>query len=277
MNQAPPVPARGAVGVGAAALVVCALPDDTLRLLDPSGAPMALAALVNDPGTSGQVLVSVPAALRHAPPMASAIDPLLFWWLAPLALFAVLASRVDPDPRWAKAARAGLAVVGALLVAVAVSGLAQLLGGTVTLPDAASWATDLTERAGGALGVDLADPTSSGAIGWRSRPMIDALRLVVGVAAVGLALRWPPARKVETRSPLPYLPLAVGLLAIAAASASASASSLALGAAVLFGLGGWVLSAVGSPTSRGAADLLALSAVAFGWSVIAPLAGWAPG
>ncbi len=275
------VGARGAGTVTLLALIVGLLglvPDEHVRLVDEAGMPRTLDAVVHDPLMGTRIAGEVPAVVAAAPSLEGLAKGSL--WIAPLGawlLLLALALGQERVGRWA------LAVAGSAVAAAGGAGLAQLLGGPLPLPDAHGLALDLAALTGAGGAVHILDAPTTGHLSLASRPMIDGLRLLGGLALVALALRGlrgagmgGPAPAVDgapALSPIALLAAtALAILASAALAPSASAWITAAGGlcALAALVGGWLL----PRSSRLPWDALTtgIAVIALGWC--GALAGW---
>jgi hypothetical protein len=208
-------------GVAASALVAVAalLPHGRLVLLDASGAPLRLAAQIQDPaaGIAGQV--SLPAVLSASPPGEILLTLALL--LAVGSAFALLRQEIEGDRTVAPWGWSALGCAGVLVALGGAWGLAELLAGDVTVPGGEAWALALS-KAGQGTAVTGIEIPSGATLGLASRPLVDPLRLMIGIA-MG-AWVWGPWRQRDV--PRVHQPRPGVLLAVAAAVLAA-----------LFGLG----------------------------------------
>ncbi|MFT7582818.1 MAG: hypothetical protein ACI9MR_004502, partial [Myxococcota bacterium] len=236
--------------LAAAALL---LPDATAWLSDPSGAPLVAQTIVNDASNGMQRGIEAAAIVPLSPPMAG----LKGWLIggALVSAFILLAVRlggystrtiVDPNEavvvypgprlgslialvihtvlasaRWLRdrSMRTGWVVVAVFGLALAVfggAGLASLFGGPVDV-DTVALAHRWSLEASGYANVVSVDVPAVNALALWSRPMVDPLRLLLGILLVlvalpGLRAQAPSAAtKAQTPGPRPMALLALGL------------------------------------------------------------------
>ncbi|MGM0578148.1 MAG: hypothetical protein ACQEXJ_20655 [Myxococcota bacterium] len=257
------------------ALVACVLPDDTVRLFTADGAPLALEVVTGDPERRSMVRTAIPAVVPHPPPLAGALPVLA--WVAPFVAWLLLAVGASGEDRWRRPAWSAALVLGALMVVAGAAGLAELVGGTVSLPSEDALRRILSERMGGAAAVVPVDPPAEGHLTLASRPLVDALRLVTGALLGALAfvrLRRPSPTDVELPSVGgPELPLGLALATAGIALLAPAPVAWTLGAGAVLGGGALIGGLLGGAERRLSHDLVLLALMV--WvAALGPWTGW---
>jgi hypothetical protein len=203
-------------GVAGSALVAVAalLPHGRLVLLDASGAPLWLAAQIQDPAAGLAGRVNLPAVLASPPP--GELMLILALLLAVASAFALLRQEIEGDHEVATWGWPVMGTAGVLLALAGAWGLMELLGGSVSVPDGQAWALALSKAGQGTAVTGIETPTAA-TLGLASRPLVDPIRLMVGLAVS--AWVWGPWRHrpvARVYGPRPLILLAVAAAVLAA-------------------------------------------------------------
>ncbi len=270
---------RVTLAVAAVAALAALLPDGLAVLLAPDGRALPWTLGAQDARTGLLASVVAPAAVPLSPPLAwlgAALPALLA-----LAALTLLGGHIARHAQATRVGYLGLAACAALLAVFGAAGLVQLLGGaTLTVDDPAQALERLHLATGGHLAL-TSQAAPQGALGLASRPAVDPLRLVLGLALAFAAFRGlrPAPAPTPTPAPTTSLPAFVALALLVAAAGALFASGAALAPAVAHALlAGAVLMAVGLFTALAtgrapwASWAAAALVVALAW--LAPWAGW---
>lgn len=269
-------------GVLLLGLVVLAtvVPDSPAQLVDAQGQPLLVDAVIQDALTGRRAATVVPAIIEVPAPAAGNLD--LAPWVALGGAFLLLLSRAGRErPRVERFAWMVAAVAAGLVLASGALGQVELFGAAVTLPTEGELATALSRSAGGAIAVrDLQLPAEA-FLALHSRPGVDVLRIVAGLAVLALALRqlWrPPAVPVEAPDTLggPFLLGGLALMVVGCFLAPGTGTALALVSAIALGAGALVSGSLIARGARAPFDLVVAGAIVGILAWIGPAAGWIP-
>lgn len=256
--------ARSGVWLSGGLLGLCALPDARLLLLDAAGSPLELTARLQDPAAGVAGLVHLPAVMESPTPGQEVL--LGAGVVALFAAFLLIRRQVTEPDHEERFAWKALGLAGALVALAGVWGVAQLVSGTVSVPDAEVWALALS-KAGQGTAVTGVELPHDARLGLASRPLIDPLRAVAGILVCAWALGpWKGKTVARVSGPRPGVLLAIAFACLAALFVSNTVSWVLVGGA-LVAFFSVLVAQRHAPSSRLGEELLAL--VMISW-----LAGW---
>jgi len=257
-------------------LVLFSMAPSRLLAYGADGQPLSVFAEYQDGASGIRMGMQVPAWIpdTSVPPMVFAL------FLAAvsgglLMLLVGLASRIAFLER---TARQIIFLIGLGLVLLVSWGQVQGVVGTVVMPDAETWSSQLSRLTGGYVFIDPENVPTYGHLGVASKPITDIIRLMIGVGLMVMTTSRFNMGDSETQppgsSPHFLLPLALACMVLAVALTGQTVVWLATAAALLFAFAAFVCALTMQEFEVGFALLLFASVLAgvFGW--LAPLMGW---
>ena len=260
------------------ALCLALLPDGHLFLVDAQGGQASVMTVIEDAATGTRRAVAMPVVMDAVHPASWLVEATL--WLSPIAFFLLLVAHTQGQRQWMWSDRVTMAV-GALLLASGLWGWAQLLGGQAPALSTELLGARMGQMGGGGVSVTLGDDLSAVGLSLASRPMVDGLRLAVGVLVLG----WVFVRRGDETTDAPgagialtpslSLSLVLGLVAILLVGDVGMAWGLSAG--LVAGVIALLLNAVGERGLEASVGLHQWMLILWVAGVLATTAGWATG